>query len=156
MSRESLSRDSLDKDTAIFVPNSWDDGEDGGRVTTPRELETFRPVDGHAVDEMMELAVEIQSEDHLRDLCDEHFESAPYSLFAMVGEYRDRASDEKLLEDARSELRMAYRMARGNAPAEIDGADLQTLERLWRYLRDDLDEAESHLSRAKSFQDSVG
>jgi len=154
--KDTLDKEPFDKDTAIFVPNSWDNGEDGGRVTTPEELEKFRLIDGHAVEEMMDLAVEIKSADHLRDLCEEHFEGDAYSIPATFAEYRDRASREKLLDDARRELRMAFYMARGEAPSEIDGATGQSLRGLMKDLRADLDESEFHLSRARSFFGSAG
>jgi len=140
-----------EQSAVIFVPNFWDNGNDGGRVMTPEELEKYRPVNGHPVEEMKELAVEIEGAGHLLDLCEEHFEGQAYSKPAMVAEYIGRADDEKLLEDMRRSLRRAFRMARGSAPESIDAGDRIHLKRLWEDLRADLDEAEKHLDLARTY-----
>ena len=141
----------LDKDTVIFVPDSWNQSSSGGRVTTPRELEKKRAGDAYPVDDMLSLATEIESADHLRELCEEHFDSDAYSLFALMDEYCVRASDEKLLEDFRSEVLLAHVLARGEVPSSINEKSKNWLEGTWKNLRTDLEEAGVHLDRAKWF-----
>jgi len=149
--KEESDKEEPDRDTVIFVPAAWNQSSSGGRVTTPKELEKKRAGDAYPVDEMLGLATEIESADHLRELCEEHFDSDAYSLFALLDEYCTRASEEKLLEGFRSEVLLAFVLARGEVPSSINEKSKSWLERTWKNLRADLDEAAVHLDRAKRF-----
>lgn len=151
-----MSTQAIDSDTVIFVPQSWDRGDDGGRVTTPEELESLRPVDGHPVDEMLDLAIEIKSENHLAEVLNEHFEGSAYSYAQKRLEYMERASDEKLVADYRHRICSALMLIRGEVSDRVRGADLETLREVHQDLQEDIYSAQETLDCAVALRRHIG
>jgi len=150
---------SHDPHTVVFVPYSELSDpvstfgtEDGGTVTTPRELTKMQNM--YPTGEMFEAAIEIEGESHLAELFDEHFESGRFARERR--KYMDRASDEKLLEDYRERIIGAIFLIRGGVPERVRETD--RLEVLWEYhqgLQDDINAAQKNIDCAVAIRRNI-
>jgi len=151
---------SHDPRTVVFVPYSELSDpvsafgtEDGGTVTTPRELTKMQ--DLYPTDEMFEAAIEIEGESHLAELFEEHFESGRFARERR--RYMDRASDEKLLEDYRERIRKALSLCRGHVPERFEKTDrLDVLREYHEGLQGDINFAQDHIDCAVAIRRNIG
>lgn len=157
MSQQTEEDQSIDDYTVVFVPyREIPDAvkklgtATGGTVTTPREIKRTGEI--RPSGEMIDAAVEIESERHLLELLDEHFEGEAFSVFVKLNEYMERASDEKLIEDLRGRLSEALALTRGHVPDRVKNGDLETLEEYRSGLQGDIDVAQDNLDVADSYR----